>query len=101
MYKKGNDNVVADALSRRCMFTTKLEFDIVGFEHIKHLYAHDPSFATPFSNCKRHKTWNNYYINDGYLMRTNKLCIPSVLCVFYFCRNLMAVASWGTLAATK
>ena len=75
MYKKGNDNVVADALSRRCMLMTKLEFDIVGFEHIKDLYAHDPYFATPWNNCMRTTTWDKYYMNDGYLMRANKLCI--------------------------
>ena len=76
MYKKGKENVVADALSRRCMLTTKLELDIVGFEHIQDLYAHDPYFALPFANCQHHKTWNTYYMKDGYLMRANKLCIP-------------------------
>jgi hypothetical protein len=76
MYKKGNDNVVADALSRRCMLMTKLEFDIVGFEHIKDLYAHDPFFATPLSNCMHNTMWDKYYLNEGYLMRANKLCIP-------------------------
>jgi len=101
MYKKGNDNVVADALSRRCMLMTKLEVDIVGFEHIKDLYEHDPFFATPFTNCKHHITWDKYYLNEGYLMRANKLCIPECSCVFSFCRNLMMVASWDTLVMTR
>ena len=54
----------------------KLEFDIVGFENMKYLYEHDPFFATPFNNCKHNTTWNKYYLNEGYLMRANKLCIP-------------------------
>ena len=52
-YKKGKENVVADALSRRCMLTKKLELDIVGFEHIKHIYKDDPFFAIPYANCQQ------------------------------------------------
>ena len=57
-----------DALSRICMLVTKLELNGIGFEHIKDLYAHDPTFAIPYAKC--------YYIKDYYLMRANKLCIP-------------------------
>ena len=62
-YIKGKENIVAGALSRICMLVTQLELDVIGFEHIKELYEHDETFATP-------------YIKDGYLMRANKLCIP-------------------------
>ena len=75
-YIKGKDNVVADALSRKCMLVTKLELNVIGFEHVKDLYANDPSFALPYAKCIAHTCWDKYYIKDGYLMCANKLCIP-------------------------
>jgi hypothetical protein len=75
-YIKGKENVVADALSRKCMLVTQLELNVIGFEHIKDLYEHDSSFLTPYAKCLPHKTWEQYYLKDGYLMRANKLCIP-------------------------
>ena len=76
-YIKGNENVVADALSRICMLLTQLELDVIGFEHIKDLYAHDPTFAIPHAKCLMHTSWERYYIKDEYLMRANTLCIPT------------------------
>ena len=67
---------MGDALSRICMLVTNLELNVIGFEHIKELYEHDPTFATPYAKCLIHTSWNRYYIKDGYLMRANKLCIP-------------------------
>src|SRR5215216_5893223 len=75
-YIKGKDNVVADALSCKCMLVTKLELNVIGFEHVKDLYANDPSFALPYAKCLAHTCWEKYYLKNGYLMRANKLCIP-------------------------
>lgn len=58
------------------MLITQLELNVVGFDHIKDLYEHDVTFATPFAKCMTHTSWEQYYIKDGYLMRANKLCIP-------------------------
>jgi len=81
-YIKGKENVVAGALSHKCMLLTKLELNVIGFEHIKDLYAHDPTFAIPYAKCLTHTSWERYYIKDDYLMRANKLCIPeSSLCL--------------------
>ena len=74
-YIKGKENVEADVLSRICMLVTQLELNVIGFEHIKHLYEHDPTFAIPYAKCSTHTSWERYY-KDGYLMRANKLCIP-------------------------
>ena len=75
-YIKGKENVVADALSRICTLVTKLELNVIGFEHIKDLYANDQSFETPYAKCLTHISWEQYYNKDCYLMRANKLCIP-------------------------
>ena len=44
-YNKGKGNVVADALSRRYTFLSSLSTRLLGFEHIKDLYACDADFA--------------------------------------------------------
>ena len=80
---------------------TKLELNVIGFEHIKDLYANDPSFAIPYAKCLTDTSWERYYIKDDYLMRANKLCIPSLLFVCSFCKRLMEVDSWDTLDATR
>ena len=67
---------MADALSCKRMLLTQLELNVVGFDHIKHLYANDPTFATPYAKCLTHTSWERYYIKNDYLMRANKLCIP-------------------------
>ena len=67
---------MVDALSRICMLVTQLELDVVGFKHIKDFYEHDPTFSTPYTKCLTHTSWERYYIEDGYLMRANKLCLP-------------------------
>ena len=58
-YIKVKENVVADALSRICTLVTKLEFNVVCFEHIKGLYVNDPSFATPYAKYLTHTSWND------------------------------------------
>ena len=58
------------------MLVTQLELDVIGFEHIKDLYEHDATFATPYAKCLSHTSWERYYIKDGYLIRANKLSIP-------------------------
>ena len=57
-YIKGKGNVVADALSHICMLVTNLELSVIGFEHIKDLYEHDPTFAIPYAKCLMHTSWD-------------------------------------------
>ena len=40
-YKKGKDNVVADALSRKSMLLTQLDVQVPGLESLRDLYAQD------------------------------------------------------------
>jgi len=75
-YKKGKDNVVADALSTRHALLSQLDAKILGLESIKDLYATDTCFAEPFSKCCDGKGWEKFHLHDGFLFRANKLCIP-------------------------
>ena len=43
-HKKGKDNIIADALSRRYTLLSQLDFKIFGLETIKEQYVHDAEF---------------------------------------------------------
>jgi hypothetical protein len=75
-HKRGKDNVVADALSRRCGLVTQLDTKLLGLESMKTLYANDSDFKEPFSKCTAGKGWDKFYLHHGFLFWTNKLCIP-------------------------
>ena len=51
-YKQGKENIVADALSRRYVLISTLNAKLLGFEHIKELYAddHDSTSSEELSN---------------------------------------------------
>ncbi|KAK1695315.1 hypothetical protein QYE76_012012 [Lolium multiflorum] len=75
-HKKGKDNIVADALSRKNMLLTQLDVKIPGLEILCDLYATDHDFAEPYRLCALGKAWEKYHIHDGFLFRANKLCVP-------------------------
>jgi hypothetical protein len=75
-YKKGKDNVVVDALSRRHVLLAELDAKVLCLESIKELYAHDSYFAAPYSKCSLGKGWEKFHFHDGFLFWANKLCIP-------------------------
>jgi hypothetical protein len=78
-YKKGKDNVVADALSRRNVLLNQLEVKVLSLENLKEMYNDDPEFSEPYIHCKDGKGWEKYHIHDGFLFRANKLCVPNSL----------------------
>jgi hypothetical protein len=80
-YKKGKDNVVVDALSRRHALLSQHDAKILGIESVKNLYAADPHFAKPFSKYCDGKGREKFHLHDGFLFRANKLCIPD--CSFH------------------
>ena len=63
-YKKGKDNVVADALSRRYI------------EHIKELYRDDHDFGIIYASCLTKTAVDDYYVFHEFLFKKSKLCIP-------------------------
>jgi hypothetical protein len=76
-YKKGKDNMVADALSRRNVLLNQLEVKVLGLENLKEMYNDDLEFSEPYNHCKDGKGWEKYHIHDVFLFRANKLCVPN------------------------
>ena len=73
-YKKGKDNVVVDALSRKhTSLLTRLEINVLGLEEIKSLYASDPFFEPIFAKCSIDKGVDDFYLHKGFLFKQNKL----------------------------
>jgi hypothetical protein len=68
--------VIVDALSRGYTLLSQLDCRIFGLESIKDQYALDPNFNDMLLNCKEGRTWNKFVINDGFVFRANRLCIP-------------------------
>ena len=69
-YKKGKDNVVADALSRRyTMLTTLLDSKVLGFIYIKELYVDDADFGDIYKHCMEKGSFDKFYLYDGFLFR--------------------------------
>ena len=71
-HKKGKDNVIANALSRRYTFLSQLDCRIFGLQSIKEQYALDPDFKDVLLNCREGHAWNKFMINDGFLFRANR-----------------------------
>jgi len=74
-YKKEKSNVVVDALSRRHNLFSKLEPQILGFDHMGEMYDQDGFFSSIFASCQK-KARGGYYVSKGYLFREGKLCVP-------------------------
>jgi hypothetical protein len=76
-HRKGKENVIADALSRRYALLTQLDYKIFKLETIKDQYVHDADFKDVLLHCKDGKTWNKFIFNDGFVFQANNLCISA------------------------
>jgi len=75
-YKKGQVNVVADALSRRFALFSMLNARLMGFEQVKEQYANDSYFANLVAECAK-GACDGFFMHKGYLFKMGKMCIPS------------------------
>src|SRR6185312_9605366 len=100
-HKKGKDNVIADALSRRYTMLSQLDCRIFGLESIKGQYELDAAFKDVILNCKEGRAWNKYVLNDGYLFRANRLCIPVGSVRLLLLQEAHGGGSMGHFGATK
>jgi hypothetical protein len=55
-HKKGKENVIVDALSRRYALLTQLDYKIFRLETIKDQYVHDADFKDVLLYCEDGKT---------------------------------------------
>ena len=90
-HKKGKDNVVADALSRKNMLLTHLDVKVPGLESLRALYATDHDFAAPYGLCTNGKAWEKYHIHDAFFFELTNCVFQNRPCVCYSCRNHMLV----------
>ena len=51
-HKKGKENIIADALSRRYTLLNQLDYKILGLETIKDQYVNDADFKEVMLRCK-------------------------------------------------
>ena len=77
-HKKGKENVVADALSRRAHLFTLVRVHVTGFESLKDSYSTCPDFgpivqALEVGTNHEHR---DYLRTQGYLFFKNRLCVP-------------------------
>lgn len=61
-YKKGKDNIIADALSQCHVLLYQLDAKILGLESIKNLYATDSYFSEPYTKCVDGKGYDNFHL---------------------------------------
>ena len=74
-HKKGSTNVVADALSRRHSLLAVMEARVLGFQFIHDHYKEDEDFK-PYLNDQEGNKQGPYILQEGFLFKGNKLCIP-------------------------
>jgi hypothetical protein len=55
-HKKGKENVIADALSRRYTMLSQLDHKFFGLESIKELHATNVNFKDVYENCREGRT---------------------------------------------
>ena len=77
VHKSGITNRVADALSRRACLLTSFEAELPGMDQIKELYEGDEDFGHVWvKHARGQPLGDDYLMQDGYLFKNDRLCIP-------------------------
>lgn len=74
-HQSGKSNKVADALSRRHALLATFHTNVPGLSSISELYESDPYFGRIWTEVQS-RTRTDFVLHEGFLFRTNKLCIP-------------------------
>ncbi|XP_060183112.1 uncharacterized protein LOC132613073 [Lycium barbarum] len=93
-YKRGKENVMADALSRKFSLATTLTSRLLGFESIKSMYEHDHKFKSIREDLVSREQVEKYQWHDDYHFKNGRVCIPmsswrELLIRETHCRGLM------------
>ena len=75
-HKVGSENYAVDALSRRVTLLFTSQIEVLGFERIKEEYKSCPDFGNIYTNLTSHRSLGEYILQEGYLFKGAKLCIP-------------------------
>ena len=75
-HKVGSENCATDALSKRVTLLSTSHVEVTGFERIKEEYNDCPDFGNIHTNLTPHRRLREYILQEGYLFKGDKLCIP-------------------------
>ncbi|XP_060216386.1 uncharacterized protein LOC132643883 isoform X1 [Lycium barbarum] len=75
-YKRGKENVVAGALSRRLVLLNTMASRMMGFESLKGFYAQDPDFKDICEELTQGKRVDPFQLVDGFLFKDCRVFVP-------------------------
>lgn len=75
-YNSGQQNKVANTLSRQATLLVTLVNEVTGFECLKKLYTEEDEFTHIWDHCISHQNTEDFLIQDGYLFKANQLFVP-------------------------
>ena len=80
-HTSGKSNKVVDALSRVNLILQDIMVSTLGFENMVIMHKEDVDFKDIYASCEslvshNRSQWLDYMLQEGLLLRSNKLCIP-------------------------